>query len=187
MLFLSFTAVFVIRQGWIFADQGSLSSALRPPTFLPLPWALFLANTVVLLLSSITMECARRDAVQRAALAPLRTIPGVSLGEDKSIPWLQITTALGLLFLAGQAWAWHDLRGRGFYLATTSSSSFAYLLTGMHAVHLAGGIAVLVYALAVSRWRPPEVQRIAVDVVSWYWHFMGALWIYILGLLALMR
>jgi cytochrome c oxidase subunit 3 len=187
MLFLSFTAVFVVRQGWLFPDNNDLDAAARYPISLPLPWTLLAVNTVVLVLSSVTMECARRAAIRRAALAPVRSIPGVSLGSETRVPWLAITTGLGLLFLAGQARAWHDLERLGFYLATTSSSSFAYLLTGMHAVHLAGGITVLIYAVVVSRRRAPEAQRITVDVASWYWHFMAGLWIYILGLLLLMR
>jgi cytochrome c oxidase subunit III len=186
MLFLSFTAVYLVRQGWLFPEADTLN-AVRASTKLPLPWMLLLANTIILTISSITMELARRDAVRKAALAPLRSIPGVSLGIESSRPWLEVSTALGLLFLIGQGWAWYQLENRGFYLATTSASSFAYLLTGMHAVHLAGGVAALVYAMVVSRHRAPELQRITTDVVAWYWHFMGGLWLYIFLLLLLMR
>lgn len=187
MLFLSFSAVYIIREGWLFSPTSNLNTAWRESTIVPLPWLLLLVNTVVLLVSSVTMELARRGAARKAALAPIRLIPGVSLGDERQIPWLEMTAALGLLFLAGQGMAWHDLHTRGFFLSTTSSSSFAYLLTGMHAVHLAGGIAVLLYAVMVSRWRAAEVQRITVDIVAWYWHFMALLWIYIFGLLLLMR
>lgn len=187
MLFLSFTAVYVIREGWLFPETTNLSMVWRESRVVPLPWLLLLVNTVVLIVSSVTMELARRAAARQAALAPLSSIPGVSLGDETHVPWLEITAALGLLFLAGQGLAWHDLQLRGFFLSTTSSSSFAYLLTGMHAVHLAGGIAVLLYAVAAAHWRPAEVQRITVDIVGWYWHFMALLWIYIFGLLLLMR
>jgi len=187
MLFLSFTAVYLVRQGWLFPDTDTLSATLHVPTKLPLPWTLLLVNTLVLVLSGVTMEFARRDAIRQAALAPLRSIPGVSLGDEKARPWLEMSTVLGVAFLVGQGWAWYELDHRGFYLATTSASSFAYLLTGMHAVHLAGGVAALVYAMTVSRHRPVELQRITIDVVAWYWHFMGALWIYIFALLLLMR
>lgn len=187
MLFLSFTAVYVIREGWLFSETSNLSAVWRESRVVPLPWLLLLVNTVVLLVSSVSMELARRAAVRRAALAPIDSIPGVSLGDERHVPWLEITAALGLLFLAGQGLAWHDLQLRGFFMSTTSSSSFAYLLTGMHAVHLAGGIVVLLYAVAAGRWRAAELQRITVDVVGWYWHFMGLLWVYIFGLLLLMR
>jgi cytochrome c oxidase subunit 3 len=148
---------------------------------------LLLGNTFVILLSSLTMELARRDAIRQAALAPLRSFPGVSLGDEKPRRWIEITGVLGFGFLLGQGCAWYELEKRGFYLATTSSSSFAYLLTGMHAVHLAGGVVAIAYALIVSRRRSLEMQRITIDVVAWYWHFMGALWVYIFGLLLLMR
>lgn len=187
MLFLSFTAVYVLREGWLFPETSNLSAVWHESKVVPLPWLLLLVNTVVLIVSSVTMELARRAAARKAALAPIDSIPGVSLGDERHFPWLEMTAALGVLFLSGQGLAWHDLHVRGFFLSTTSSSSFAYLLTGMHAVHLAGGIAVLLYAVVVSRWRAAEVQRITVDIVGWYWHFMALLWVYIFGLLLLMR
>ncbi len=74
---------------------------------------------------------------------------------------------------------------RGFFLSSTPSSSFFYVLTGMHALHLAGGILALVYALAVTSLgaRNLERRRIVVDVTAWYWHFMAGLWIYVFALL----
>ncbi len=63
-----------------------------------------------------------------------------------AFPWLGATVVLGGGFLTGQWMAWRELADRGFYLATSPSSSFVYLLTATHAVHLAGGILVLLYA-----------------------------------------
>jgi cytochrome c oxidase subunit III len=183
MLFVSFTSAYIVRQGLPTLD-------LRTNTYvhdwLPvrLPWELLLINTVVLLASSLTMELSRRQITRQAALAPVRSIPGVSLGEERSRPWLAITVVLGLGFLAGQWLAWWELESRGFYLATSASSSFVYLLTGMHAIHLAGGILALLYAATTSLLRKPvEARRIVVDITSWYWHFMALLWIYIFALL----
>ena len=80
--------------------------------------------------------------------------------------------------------AWHELAARGFFLATSPSSSFVYLLTGTHAIHLAGGVLALLYAGVISLMnRPVEVRRIVVDITAWYWHFMALLWIYIFALL----
>jgi len=79
----------------------------------------FLAiNTVLLLVSSLTMELARRDIKQRAALAPLQSMPGISLGEEKRFPWLGVTLLLGLGFLVGQWMAWGELKARGFFVDT---------------------------------------------------------------------
>ena len=187
MLFVSFTSAYIVRQGLPTLD-------LRTNTYvhdwLPvnLPWVLLMINTVVLLVSSVTMELSRRQITRQAALAPVQSIPGVSLGEERTVPWLGITVVLGLGFLAGQWLAWQELENRGFYLATSASSSFVYLLTGMHAIHLAGGILALTYAAITSLLRKPvEARRIVVDITAWYWHFMALLWIYVFALLEIAR
>jgi cytochrome c oxidase subunit III len=134
------------------------------------------------------VELARRQITRQAALAPVQSIPGISLGEEKSLPWLGITVVLGLAFLVGQWMAWQALASRGFYLATSASSSFVYLLTGMHAIHLVGGMLALFYAAITSLLRRPvEARRIVVDITAWYWHFMALLWIYIFALLEIAR
>jgi cytochrome c oxidase subunit 3 len=73
-------------------------------------------------------------------------------------------------------------------MSTTPSSSFVYLLTGMHAIHLAGGVLALAYAGTTAMLRRPlETRRIVVDITAWYWHFMALLWLYIFALLAIAR
>jgi cytochrome c oxidase subunit III len=91
-------------------------------------------------------------------------------------------------FLVGQWLAWGELKSRGFFVNTNPDSSFIYLLTAAHAVHLAGGILALVWAgVASLRHKAIEGRRIVVDVAAWYWHFMAVLWIYVFALLALAR
>jgi cytochrome c oxidase subunit III len=144
-------------------------------------------NTALLLISSVTMEFARRDITRKAALAPLHSIPGISL-EEKNFPWLGLTVVLGFGFLMGQWMAWGELHARGFFVDTNPNSSFVYLLTAAHALHLAGGILVLVWAVRASLLhRPVQDRRIVIDVTAWYWHFMAVLWVYVFGLLALAR
>ena len=182
MLFISFTAAYLARRGFFTFDLGNDARTLLP---VRLPWLLLLVNTAVLIASSITMELARRDITRQAALAPVRSIPGVSLGDERNIPWLGLTTVLGATFLAGQLFVWGQLRSRGFHLGTDPSSSFVYFLTGMHAVHLAGGALVLLFAdVATLLHRPVESRRILIDITAWYWHFMAGLWLYILVLLS---
>jgi cytochrome c oxidase subunit 3 len=180
MLFISFTAVYLIRRGFLSID---VSDATYIRTWVPvsLPWSLLLANTAVLILSSFTIDLSRRQITREAALAPVRSIPGISLGEERHIPWLALTTALGLIFLAGQLLVWSQLSARGFHLTGGTSSSFIYILTAMHGLHLAGGVLALVFAnVASALRRPVDTRRIIVDVASWYWHCMTGLWIYIL-------
>jgi cytochrome c oxidase subunit III len=179
MLFISFTVVYVIRRGYLGIDA---TQAANFRTWIPvqLPWPILLANTAVLILSSITIDFARRAITREAALAPVRTIPGVTLGKEKHFPWLGITTVLGVLFVAGQLYAWNMLSSHGFHFSGTSSS-FIYILTAMHGLHLSGGILALLSTdvMAVLH-RPVEARRIVVDITSWYWHCMTGLWIYIL-------
>jgi cytochrome c oxidase subunit III len=182
MLFISFTAVYLVRRGFLSLDQNG-TAYIRAWVPVDLPWAFLLANTVVLMVSSITIDLARREITREAALAPVQSIPGVSLGEEHPFPWLALTTVLGLLFLAGQLFVWSKLSARGFHLAGGTSSSFVYILTAMHGLHLAGGVLALLCAhVAAVLHRPIETRRIVVDIASWYWHCMTGLWIYILVL-----
>jgi cytochrome c oxidase subunit 3 len=140
-----------------------------------------LANTAILILSSFTIDSARRQITREAALAPVQSIPGISLGNERRFPWLAVTTLLGLLFLAGQLYVWSQLSARGFHFTGGTSSAFVYILTAMHGLHLAGGILVLIFAnVGALMGRPVENRRIVVDITSWYWHCMTGLWIYIL-------
>lgn len=183
MIFVSLTSAYIVRRGLpTFDDQTGTYTRDWIPVQLPL--ALLLINTALLGASSLTAELARRQITRQAALAPVRSIPGVSLGQESGFPWLSLTVILGLGFLTGQWLAWRELADRGFYLATSASSSFVYLLTATHGVHLLGGVLVLLYSAAVSLLhRPVEGRRIVVDVTAWYWHFMFVLW---LGIFALM-
>ena len=137
MIFVSLTSAYVVRRGLPTLDE-STNKYVRDWIPVDLPITLLLINTGLLLVSSITAELARRQITRQAALAPVRSIPGVSLGEDNGFPWLGVTVVLGTGFLAGQWMAWRELADRGFYLATSASSSFVYLLTATHAVHLTG-------------------------------------------------
>ncbi len=187
MLFVSFTSAYIVRKGVPSINEHS-GQLVRDWMEVNLPLGLLLVNTCLLLASSVTMEFARRKTAQRAALAPVQSIPGIAVGREKTTPWLGATVLLGLGFLIGQWMAWHELQNRGFYIATNPSSSFVYLLTACHAIHLFGGIFALLYAGSTSLLgKPAESQRIVVDVVSWYWHFMAVLWVYVFGLLALVR
>jgi len=187
MLFVSFTSAYMVRKGLPTLDEKT-GTYVRDWTPVNLPIALLLVNTGLLLFSSIAAELARRQITRQAALDSVPSIPGVSLGMGKGLPWLGVTVVLGGGFLAGQWFAWHLLAERGVYLATSGSSAFVYLLTATHAVHLLGGVLVLLYAAAVSLLqRPVAARRIVVDVTAWYWHFMFLLWVYIFGLLWFVR
>lgn len=124
---------------------------------IPMP-AVLLPNTLVLLASSLCLEKARRTA-----------------GNG----WLWTTLLLGGLFVAGQLAAWAQLRDRGLYFVSNAHSSFFYLLTAAHGVHLAGGL----LALSAAAFIGPLWRARWLGIAAMYWHFMGVLWLYLLFLL----
>ncbi len=130
-------------------------------------------------------ELARRAMNKKEEFAAMGIVPP-RLRRD--LPWLGITLLLGFGFLAGQIVVWNSLRHQGVYLVTNPSRSYFYLLTGTHAVHLAGGLVALLYA-AAGRFLALkfESQRIAVEVTSWYWHYLAFLWFGIFALVHFAR
>lgn len=158
MFFMALASAFLVRRGagdWV-------------PVRIPL---LIWINTGVLLASSATLETARRRLSQ-GRLAAYRSF------------WL-VTTGLGAAFLIGQVTAWRLLVAQGVYLASNPASSFFYIFTGAHALHLSGGVAALLY-VAKRNFDQAQVSRtVAAEVTSYYWHFMDALWLFLLALLYL--
>jgi cytochrome c oxidase subunit 3 len=182
MLFVSFTSAYVVRQGLPSLDPRT-NQMVRDWIPIQIP-NLLLANTCVLLLSTVSMELARRQMKREAALSPAGLLPRDLFGDERAMPWLALTILLGICFLTGQWLAWQELAAHGFYVATSPSSSFIYLLTGAHAIHLMGGVlALLVAGGAALLRRPAQMRSILVDATAWYWHFMALLWVYILCLL----
>ncbi len=89
-----------------------------------------------------------------------------------------MTLGLGLLFVVGQYVAWRQLSAQGLYLATNPSSSFFYVLTATHALHVLGGLLGLLYV--IRKLNAMALRRSTLDTASRYWHFMDVLWVYLL-------
>jgi cytochrome c oxidase subunit 3 len=152
-----------------------------------LPRILYL-NTVVLLLSSLTMERARQNIFREIDVLE----EWLGLGRPAlraTLPWVGATLGLGALFLAGQAMAWRELTAQGFafdHWRVTPASYFFYVITGLHAAHLLAGLVALVFCLtALGRFRRVENRQIAVDSTAWFWHFMTGAWLVLIAVLAL--
>jgi cytochrome c oxidase subunit 3 len=143
-------------------------------------------NTALLLLSSLTMEMARRGIFRE--LDVLEEWLGMGKPALKrALPWLGATLALGSLFLAGQITAWKQLTAQGFAFNrySTPASYFFYVITGVHGAHLVLGVLALVFCLtALSLLKRVEFRQIAVDTTAWYWHAMGLAWLLLLAVLA---
>jgi cytochrome c oxidase subunit 3 len=161
MMFAAFTSALVVRKG----------SSLDWRTF-KLPSILFF-NTLILSASSVTLELARR----RIALF----MGNLKTQVENPARGLYVTLTLGMLFVAGQYVAWSELRADGLYLATNPSSSFFYVLTVTHALHVLGGLGGLVYV--IRKLGKSSLRRSTLDATARYWHFMDLLWLYLLLLL----
>ncbi|MGB8128484.1 MAG: cytochrome c oxidase subunit 3, partial [Candidatus Angelobacter sp.] len=152
---------------------------------LTLPYLQLWINSIVLLFSSLTLELARRSMAKKEEFAAMGIVPP---RFRRDLPWLGITVFLGFCFLGGQVLVWNILRTQGAFLASNPSRSLFYILTGTHAVHLVGGLVVLMYAVAgrllAIRF---ESQRIAVEVTGWYWHYLAFLWFGIFALVHFAR
>jgi len=184
MIFVSYSSAYVVRQGLPTLDPHT-GTLVRDWLPLQLPNFLLL-NTLLLLVSTLTMELARRQAI-RTVTSGKESHPDTRTETD-GMPWLALTAILGLGFLAGQWLVWRELAAAGFYVDTSPSSSFFYLLTGMHGIHLFGGVLALLAAGGASLLRKSAVSRgVVVDATAWYWHFMTFLWVYILCLLEFAR
>lgn len=134
-----------------------------------LPHILYL-NTVVLLISSWTIELARRSLAREAFQRCLR--------------WLSVTLFLGTAFVAGQIMAWREFVFRGFYLTSNPGSFFFYFLTAAHGLHLLAAVLALAYVMVfANRLVRRGRQQTAVNTVAFCWHFLDGLWLYVLALL----
>jgi cytochrome c oxidase subunit III len=161
MTFAALTSALIVRKG----------SSLDWQSF-TLPSILYL-NTALLLGSSVTLEVARRRVAT--------FMGGIAVPGEGPARWLYITLVFGLLFVMGQYVAWTRLRAEGLFLATNPSSSFFYLLTAAHVLHVLGGLAGLLYV--IGKVRKSQLRRSTLDAASRYWHFVDLLWVYLLVLL----
>jgi cytochrome c oxidase subunit 3 len=162
-----------------------LQKSVRDSHPLALPYLRLFINSLVLIMSSVTLDLARRGLLAKSEFSVMGIAPPKFKTE---VPWLGITVILGFAFLTGQILVWNIFRHQGIYLNSNTRSGFFYMLTGAHAAHLAGGLLVLLWASLSNFMRTRfESRQIAVEVTAWYWHFMGVLWILIFVLLHFSR
>jgi cytochrome c oxidase subunit 3 len=127
-------------------------------------------NTVVLVLASVAFQWTRNHAVN-GNVARIR-------------PGLLLTGVLTLAFLAGQLLAWQELNASGQYVTTNPSNAFFYLLTGVHGLHILGGM--YVWARATVRTfsdRDMDAVKHSVELCTIYWHFLLLVWLVLFGLM----
>lgn len=161
MVFGALTSAYIVRQA-----EGNW-------TFFDLP-QLFWVNTVIIIVSSLTMHWAYRSAKKDNL-------------ESVKIATI-ITTILGLAFMIGQFLAWKDLVSNKIYLVGNPSGSFVYIISGLHGLHVVGGVVFLLILLSSAlRFKVHSKSLNQIEMCATYWHFLGGLWLYLFLFLLLNR
>ncbi len=153
MLFASLTSAYIVREAegnWLYFELPKL----------------FYYTSVVIILSSITMQLAY-FAAKKDDTSKVRVL-------------VAITSVLGVVFLVGQFMAWGELVRNSVYFVGNPSGSFLYVLTGLHGLHIISAVIFLLVVLqAASRLRINSKNMAQMEMCTTYWHFLGALWIYL--------
>lgn len=156
MMFGAFTSAYIVRRA-----AGNWFEFKLPD--------IFFLNTAVIILSSITIHFSFR---------------AFKKGQEATYKGLLITTlVLGLAFVVLQYKGWEALNAMGATFVINPSSSFVYVISGMHAAHVLGGIAALLVAMVHAYYlpfKPTLRRRQRFELVVQFWHFVDILWIYLI-------
>jgi len=161
MLFAAFTSAYIVRRAegnWVYFELPDL----------------FYYTTVIILLSSITMQwayfAAKKDNLEMVKVA------------------VGVTALLGLAFVVGQFFGWGQMAEQGVYLVGNPSGSFVILLTLVHGVHLLSAIVFVLIVLNSSfKFKIHSKSMSQIEMCTTYWHFLGGLWLYLFVFLLLNR
>jgi cytochrome c oxidase subunit 3 len=153
MLFAALTSAYLVKQG-----EGNWLQFDLPQMF----WI----TSMVIILSSVSMQItyfsAKKDRINNIRL------------------FLTITLILGLVFLVGQYQSWKELIQQDVFFVGNPAGSFIYVLTGLHALHLVSGIIFLLIVLySAFKFKIHSKNLTQLEMATTYWHFLGALWLYL--------
>jgi cytochrome c oxidase subunit III len=161
MIFASLTSAYIVRQA-----EGNWQMFELPP--------LFWVTSVIIFISSISMHWAY-VAAKRNNLEVVRVA-------------MSVTTILGFAFLVGQVLAWGELVQNNVYFVGNPSGSFVYVLSGLHGLHIVGGVVLLLITLiATFRFQVHSKNLNLIEMCATFWHFLDALWLYLFIFLLLNR
>lgn len=161
MVFASLTSAYIVRQA-----EGNWQIFELPP--------LFWITSVLILVSSFTIHgaylAAKRDNLEMVKVGMI------------------VTTLLGIGFLVGQVLAWGELVANNVYFVGNPSGSFVYVLSGLHGLHIVGGVVFLIITLvAAFRYQVHSKNLSLIEMCTTFWHFLDALWLYLFVFLLLNR
>jgi cytochrome c oxidase subunit III len=161
MVFAALTSAYIVRQAegnWLLFELPQL----------------FWITSVIILVSSATMHWAYL-AAKRDSLESVKVATG-------------ITTILGVAFLVGQFMAWNDLVASNVFFVGNPSGSFVYVLSGLHGLHIIGGVVFLLILLASTfKYKVHSKNLSLIEMCATYWHFLDVLWLYLFVFLLLNR
>ncbi len=161
MMFAGLTSAYIVKR-----NQANWTSFEIPNYF----WV----STIAILLSSVTVHLAVK-AFKERQMKKYRSLIGATL-------------ALGILFILFQVLGFVNLWESGHVLQETVSYSFLYVIVGIHAVHVLGGLIILiVMALKAYRTTTRNYSSVPVELTATYWHFVDLLWIYLLIFLIMIK
>ena len=184
MFFVAIVSVFFVAHGSAHFDANArYINDWLPIEVPPILWL----NTALLVISSMTIEVARRHMFREQHVME----EWLGLGKPisrRAMPWVAATVVLGVMFLAGQVVAWRQLASERIHFNTGPSAHSFFLFTGVHGLHLVIGVVGLIIAfIALFASKQMENRQIFVDLAAWYWHSMGLLWLGLFGLLAYLQ
>ena len=161
MLFAALTSAYIVRQAegnWLYFELPQV----------------FYSTTIVILLSSVTMQWAYFAAKKN----DLQTVRNMVIA----------TTVLGVVFVVGQVWGWGDMAKQGVHFVGNPSGSFVIVLTLVHGLHLISAIVFLAIVLAAAvKGKIHSSNLLHIEMCATYWHFLGGLWLYLFVFLLLTR
>jgi cytochrome c oxidase subunit 3 len=153
MLFAAFTSAYIVRRGegnWLVFNLPSM----------------FAVTTAIIALSSVTMQWAYMAAKKD------------ELGQLKIA--LYLTLGLGVAFGIGQWIGWQQLIANNIHFVGNPAESFIYVISGVHLAHMLGGIGfVLVTLVKTFQFNVHKKKLLTINLCTTYWHFLGAVWIYL--------
>lgn len=161
MMFAGLTSAYIVKR-----SQPNWSTFEMP--------ALFWYSTAVILVSSLTMQMALRSFKQRERM--------------KYRGLLTLTVLLGVAFVVMQWFGFSQIWASGITFAGAGGGQFLYIIAGLHAIHVIGGLIALtiMFFKAVST-KSRNYNAVPVEVMATYWHFVGALWIYLMVFFMLLQ
>ncbi len=179
MFFAGLFAIYFTHRGVAGPEVWESSSGL-----LNIPFSL--ANTIVLVSSSVTCQLGVWAAER---FQPRRTGGLLNIRRWGLIEWFAATYVLGAVFVAGQVFEYAELVHEGLTMQNSTYGSVFYLATGFHGLHVVGGLIGFLYVLlrTFNTYKFGHREATHAVVVSYYWHFVDAVWILLFGVIYFVR